>query len=135
MERKEFLKLTCSALAFGGMASLANSCSSFKVLKLETANGTIKIPLSEFLIENTKIIRTRQLPYDILVRKLPEGDFKAVVMKCSHQDWALNAGKKTLDCTYHGSAFDFDGKVLRGPAEKPLQTLKTKIENEFLILS
>jgi len=42
-------------------------------------------------------------------------------------DW--NPSTKHFECPCHGSVYSLDGKVLGGPAPRPLDTLPTKIEN------
>ena len=42
-------------------------------------------------------------------------------------DWEPNSGRFICPC--HGSVFALDGKVLGGPAPRPLDTLPLKIEN------
>jgi menaquinol-cytochrome c reductase iron-sulfur subunit len=44
-----------------------------------------------------------------------------------HFDW--NPATKHFECPCHGSVYSPDGKVLGGPAPRPLDTLPTKIEN------
>ncbi len=44
-----------------------------------------------------------------------------------HFDW--NPSTKHFECPCHGSVYSLDGKVLGGPAPRPLDTLSTKIEN------
>lgn len=44
-----------------------------------------------------------------------------------HFDWDASTGK--FRCPCHGSVYSLDGKVLGGPAPRPLDTLPTKIEN------
>jgi menaquinol-cytochrome c reductase iron-sulfur subunit len=44
-----------------------------------------------------------------------------------HFDW--NPSTKRFECPCHGSVYSLDGKVLGGPAPRPLDTLPTKLEN------
>jgi ubiquinol-cytochrome c reductase cytochrome b subunit len=47
-----------------------------------------------------------------------------------HYDW--NPQSKTFVCPCHGSIFSIDGKVLGGPAPRPLDTLPFRVENGML---
>jgi cytochrome b6-f complex iron-sulfur subunit len=53
----------------------------------------------------------------------------AVNPKCTHQgcDVKWVAGEKRYECPCHDSDFAADGKVLKGPATKPLTTYTAKI--------
>ncbi|MGA7105706.1 MAG: ubiquinol-cytochrome c reductase iron-sulfur subunit [Candidatus Deferrimicrobiaceae bacterium] len=55
---------------------------------------------------------------------------------CTHlgcrYDWEPNSGRFLCPC--HGSLFTLDGKVLAGPAPRPLDTLPVKIENGELFV-
>jgi menaquinol-cytochrome c reductase iron-sulfur subunit len=55
---------------------------------------------------------------------------------CTHlgcrYDWEPNSGRFLCPC--HGSLFGLDGKVLAGPAPRPLDTLPVKIENGELFV-
>jgi len=52
------------------------------------------------------------------------GLLHAVSPVCTHMGChvGFNNAEKTWDCPCHGSRFDKDGKVLNGPAEKPLES-------------
>ena len=50
-----------------------------------------------------------------------------------HYDW--NAGRGEFMCPCHGSVFSPDGKVLAGPAPRPLDTLPSKIEHGELLVA
>ena len=41
----------------------------------------------------------------------------------------LNA---TLDCPCHGSSFELDGRVINGPAFRPLRTLPTSFDGHAI---
>ena len=47
-----------------------------------------------------------------------------------HYLW--NPGKERFECPCHASVFSIDGRVLYGPAPRPLDTLPVKIENGTL---
>ena len=135
MNRKAFIKTSCSLLALGAIGQLGGACSTYKVLKVESKDGLIRIPLSAFDLEDTKLVRVPKMEYDILVRKIDNQSYTALLLKCTHQDWNLIAGKSNIHCTAHGSEFDWMGNVKVGPAALGLKRFQTKIENDILILS
>jgi len=55
---------------------------------------------------------------------------------CTHLGchFAWNASTAHFECPCHGSIFDIDGKVLSGPAPRPLDTLPYKIEKGSLLV-
>jgi menaquinol-cytochrome c reductase iron-sulfur subunit len=55
---------------------------------------------------------------------------------CTHLGCHFTWNEKTahFECPCHGSVFDIDGKVLGGPAPRPLDTLPYKIENGSLLV-
>lgn len=134
MGRKEFLKASCSLIGLGVLAGLADGCTAYKVFKTTIADGKIIIPLSEFAVEEVRIVRVASLGYDVLVRKMGPSSYTALLLKCTHQDWNLKAGKNEIHCPSHGSVFDWMGHAKTGPATKRLQAFTTRIENNTLIL-
>jgi cytochrome b6-f complex iron-sulfur subunit len=60
----------------------------------------------------------------------------AISPRCTHTGCSVEWHKE-LDvfvCPCHGAKFDPSGKVLRGPAEKPLQSYNVKIEGETILV-
>ena len=55
---------------------------------------------------------------------------------CTHLGCHFTWNEKTahFECPCHGSVFDIEGKVLGGPAPRPLDTLPYKIENGSLLV-
>jgi menaquinol-cytochrome c reductase iron-sulfur subunit len=68
------------------------------------------------------------------VVKTPENKVLAFGPQCTHlacaYRWADDQNKFVCPC--HGSEFSIDGKVLMGPASRPLDQYATKIENNRL---
>lgn len=70
------------------------------------------------------------------VVKGPSGEVTAFAPYCTHLGCAYHwdADKSEFVCPCHGSDFAIDGRVLSGPAPRPLDRYETKIENASLWL-
>ena len=60
-----------------------------------------------------------------------EGDFYALLDRCSHQDFPLSDGElegDRLECIYHGAAFDVcTGRAMQLPAIRPVKTFPVEV--------
>lgn len=56
-----------------------------------------------------------------------EGErFYALSLVCTHLGCTVTVGGDGLSCPCHGSRFDRQGRVLKGPADRPLAQLKVE---------
>jgi len=64
----------------------------------------------------------------VLVR-LPDGSYEALSAKCTHLGCTVSfeQAKDFFYCNCHGSEFSINGKVIRGPAQLPLQQYAVSI--------
>lgn len=93
-----------------------------KVEKLKEVGGSV-------------ILKIKERP--ILFIRDSEATVRAVDPTCTHKACQVaykNKGNK-IECPCHGSTFDLEGKVLSGPAEKPLRTYGAKLEEGRILLS
>jgi cytochrome b6-f complex iron-sulfur subunit len=62
-------------------------------------------------------------------------DISAMTNVCTHRGTAINpkAGQKTLTCPSHGSIFNLDGTVGKGPAMVPLQHYAIRLNDKGMI--
>ncbi len=136
MERREFIRKSC-VFCMGGsfLMPLLESCGSIPVYRATSNDNPIHIPLDQFLNTNYLIVKSSNIDYNIAVIKNSETDFKSFVMVCTHAENMLRFNGKEFTCSLHGSIFDSNGKVEKGPAEKSLFTLKTTIENNSLLVN
>jgi len=49
---------------------------------------------------------------------------------CTHLGCTVEQKDGTFACPCHGSRFDVNGKVMHGPAAKPLQSLRVEVTTE-----
>lgn len=137
-ERRKFIKSSCNfcLMAAGGfLISELSACSpAAKVLKVPVSGNTIQIPLNAFSSEPLVIVRPSGWYYDIAVRKKEENTYEAIFLQCTHQQNQLVVDPHGYKCNLHGSQFDEDGKVLKGPAGMPLKRFNTTLNPDQLII-
>jgi Rieske Fe-S protein len=67
---------------------------------------------------------------DILFIRDTEETVRALNPVCSHKKCLVTyiSETKRIACPCHGSNYDLDGKVLKGPSEKPLQVYEATLD-------
>ena len=118
-------------------SSFLESCAglSGSILKVSQNAGEIRMPVSDFVVQKTRLVRVSNYAYDIAVREVSEGRFLALLMKCTHAGQPLTKTGSGFYCTLHGSRFSPAGIVENGPASEPLAHLPAVVENGQLILT
>ena len=136
MNRRLFLATSCSACFLGGAGVLTgafSSCAGLPVVSAEMKANSVTIPLSLFSYEPLRIVRVKGLVYEIAVEKSDDA-YRALLLQCTHAENPLTFTGNRFVCPLHGSAFDEDGRVLKGPAERPLKNLATSIQGDQLTI-
>ncbi|HTL81521.1 MAG TPA: Rieske (2Fe-2S) protein [Bacteroidia bacterium] len=138
MERRKFLKLSCSmcvaAAGAGILLPSLSGCSPIPVIKASVSDNTLTVPLTSFKDGKLAIVRSMKLDSDILLVKKSDSEVNALLMKCTHQDNPLTATATGLNCPTHGSSFDLDGNVTHDPATRPLKKYTTEVTATAVII-
>jgi Rieske Fe-S protein len=72
---------------------------------------------------------------DVVVTQPTAGDFKGFSSSCTHKGCAVTkVAAGTIDCPCHGSKFNLDGTVAKGPADKPLEAKTVAVEGDSIVL-
>ena len=93
--------------------------------------GWVEVPLSQHpgLREpgGHAHVRVPEALLDVVVVHAADGCHRAVWRTCTHGDCAVawDAALGAVECPCHGSRFGLDGRVLRGPASRPLTAFRT----------
>ncbi len=106
-----------------------------KITSLKINNNSISVPIDLFEKNKLQIIRPEKWEYEIAVLQKQDGTYSALLLKCTHFENQLSAESNGFSCSAHGSRFNSEGTVIKGPAEEPLKKYKTSINNNELIIS
>lgn len=68
----------------------------------------------------------------LIVLALDGGAFSVLTTVCTHRGCEVDVRGPRLVCPCHGSTYDVDGRVLRGPAERPLVRFASSVANGVL---
>ena len=61
-----------------------------------------------------------------------ESGYYALSLICTHLGCTVVVAEEGLSCPCHGSRFDRQGKVLKGPADRALDRLKVELRGEVV---
>ncbi len=82
-------------------------------------------PASSFPVNSRTVIA--DIPA-VLIRD--QDKFSAICLVCTHLGCTVQSESKLFLCPCHGSQYTLDGKVSRGPARNPLQTLRVEVSSD-----
>lgn len=69
-----------------------------------------------------------------MVYRFSETDFKALLLRCTHQSYELNVSGDLISCAAHGSEFTNKGDVVQGPAEQSLKSFPITIDENNIYI-
>jgi Rieske Fe-S protein len=139
MQRRAFIKSSCNIcllLTAGALLPTLSGCgpAAYKVIDAGIHNDQVEIPLAGFTQSPLQLVRPKGWLYSIAVRKKEDNTYSALLLKCTHQDNQLTAAPNGYTCSLHGSAFRTDGRVAKGPAERPLKEYVVTTDTTNLII-
>ncbi len=125
-DRRDFCKLSCSALAMlaiAGAAGAANPAYAGNTgysPPVPLGEGGLKqVPDTKAGLSSGQVKDYRKLGNFFLVAD-PKGIY-AMSSLCTHAGCSVHLAGTAFDCPCHGSGFDLGGAVTQGPAKLPLK--------------
>ena len=131
--RREFV-----VLCAGGMAALLGACVSLVTHPVPVAGGRARLSLAAFpelaKPDGAIKIQPASLQDPVYVLALAGGTYAAVSPICTHRGCTVDVHGSRLVCPCHGSTYDREGAVLKGPAQRPLRKFPvTQAGHEIII--
>ena len=129
LTRRDFCWLAC--LTPFAATSVLTGCGAIPSYRARIIGGRIVVPKNQiYESENNKsgdkdnnilVVKSNELADPIILITKKDGRHSALSSKCTHQGCHVRPSGSLLSCPCHDSAFDLDGKVLRGPAPSALR--------------
>lgn len=133
LDRRAFVM--CGA---GALAAFAGACASLVTVRVQPVDGVIRLSPADHpsLIGPGGWLKVQPEAWDSPVYVLAlDGGYAAVSPICTHQGCTVDIQGPRLVCPCHGSTYDREGNVLRGPAPQSLRRypVRTTAGGEILV--
>jgi cytochrome b6-f complex iron-sulfur subunit len=139
--RREFVKISCGLCAAisgaGILSTFLQSCTSIPVIAASPENQKISVPENSFGENILLLVRAKSLENDILLVKEKQESvftYRALLMRCTHQEQPLTVQGSKIHCAAHGSEFDLNGNVTKEPALDPLAKFPVTLNNGIITI-
>ncbi len=124
----------------GAVVSLAmlGGCASLVTRTITPVDGALRLALvqyPELTVEGGSLkVLPKGAADPIYVLALGQRRFAALSPICTHLGCTVEIEQARLVCPCHGSTYDREGKVLKGPAEEALASYRVALTSEDVLV-
>jgi Rieske Fe-S protein len=133
--RREFVERSLGAVI---AASMLGGCASLVTRTVAPIDGALRLALvhyPELAAEGGSLkVIPKGAPDPIYVLALGNRRFAAVSPICTQLGCTVEIEQSRLVCPCHGSNYDREGRVLRGPAEQPLTRYPVELTTDDVLI-
>lgn len=135
MGRREFVERSIGAVIAG---SVLTGCASLVTRTVTPIDGALRLALvhyPELVAEGGSLkVMPKGATDPIYVLALGNRRFAAVSPICTHLGCTVEIEQARLVCPCHGSNYDREGRVLRGPAQRPLTSYRAELAADDVLI-
>lgn len=134
MDRRNFLLNTCracAALAIAPAAAALEGCAA-TAKALAVKEGLLEVPLETLGNTGSAVVKAEGLSNKLFIARRADGTYSAVELNCPHKNGPVKEKDGHLVCEWHGSTFELDGKVTKGPSKSDLKRYPVQVEGRSL---
>jgi Rieske Fe-S protein len=121
--RRDFVR-TCGAVGASLVTIASGGCAAAVLTRVAPENGRVRIRVSDYPALARRGGSLRLLPDgapdEVLVLRQDDGSFAVLSSVCTHSGCTVETQPSRIVCPCHGSTYDRAGRVMVGPAERPL---------------
>ncbi len=132
MDRRDFIVRAVGTGIF--CSGLLGGCTSVRYVGYERQDNTLLIRRSDLGESIHALLENPQIPRAIYLHRTADGDYLALLLRCTHQGCEPAPAGDRLECPCHGSQYSFAGDVLQGPAEDPLYRYDVTADAEHVYI-
>ena len=118
--------------------SLLTACASLVTRTVTPVDGTLRLALAHYPELAADGGSLKVIPKGstdpIYILALGDRRYAALSPICTHLGCTVEIEQARLVCPCHGSTYDREGKVLRGPAEEALASYRTALTSDGVIV-
>ena len=133
-DRREFVRTGTAALT----VALLPGCASIVTRRVPLADGSVRLSLRQYPELAAPRGSLRLMPDGwqdpIYLLALDGGGFVALSSICTHRGCTVDLGGSGLSCPCHGSQYDREGHVTRGPASRALTRFPVRTAGDELVI-
>jgi Rieske Fe-S protein len=129
--RRDFLKSVCgvAAIAIGPVLLADDAMAADGIVR--KANGQVVVTVARIpsLAKVGGIVNlgtVKGLP--VAVVRTGSTTYRALSLRCTHEGATVRPTGSRWTCPRHGSQFNLDGSLVRGPANRALNTVLAKLK-------
>lgn len=134
LNRREFV----ARCAIAGIGLWLAGCVSLVTHPVPVRGGRVRLPLASYpeLAKPDGAIKLLPDGHDdpIYLLAAVGGGFSAVSPICTHRGCTVDVQGPRLKCPCHGSTYDREGRVLRGPAQRALTRYRVTREGDEIVI-
>ena len=148
MERRKFIFWLGIGFSLNSFSLILTACNSqnqgsttasdkSQIDNSPREDGFQALAIIEDVDSKGSVIDTKNANKSVLLYRHPDTkNISAVNPTCTHSGCPVDkkVDTKNFFCSCHGSKFSPDGKVIQGPARKPLEVFETKEEAELVLV-
>jgi len=135
IDRREFVERSVAAVLG---ASWLSACASLVTRTVTPVDGALRLALTHYPELTADGGSLKVLPKGaqdpIYVLALGNRRYAALSPICTHLGCTVEIEEGRLVCPCHGSNYDREGRVLRGPAERPLGRYRAELTSDDVLV-